>query len=209
LNDPQQLNLYSYTRNNPLKYIDPIGLDITVTGSEQEEYLRRFNARKGVKFQTAIVNNKLTIVNSKGEALNDKQLKELSKTLKGGEAELFKAITDDKNHATVDTGNGKPNDNVLFGQATAKGLNTLDFTDIRQLDAASNAGGNTGSMVVAHETLEAYYTSLGLPPFGNPSAHNNTGLYFSGYDYASTVEYMKPDANGNVRGFTLDSTLTN
>ena len=27
--DPQQWNLYSYTRNNPLKYVDPDGMDVT------------------------------------------------------------------------------------------------------------------------------------------------------------------------------------
>jgi len=28
--DPQRLNLYSYTRNNPLKYIDPTGLELQI-----------------------------------------------------------------------------------------------------------------------------------------------------------------------------------
>ena len=41
LTDPQQLNLYSYTRNNPLKFTDPLGLDIEVTGTDQDGYLQR------------------------------------------------------------------------------------------------------------------------------------------------------------------------
>ena len=38
LTDPQQFNIYSYARNNPLKLTDPTGLDITVTGPEIDEF---------------------------------------------------------------------------------------------------------------------------------------------------------------------------
>ena len=32
--DPQSWNMYEYGRNNPLKYIDPLGLDYRVCDSE-------------------------------------------------------------------------------------------------------------------------------------------------------------------------------
>ena len=42
--DPQRLNLYAYGRNNPLRYIDPNGMDITLgrcsVGSEQDCFER-------------------------------------------------------------------------------------------------------------------------------------------------------------------------
>ena len=35
ISDPQQWSLYAYTRNNPLKYIDPSGRDIRIAVSNQ------------------------------------------------------------------------------------------------------------------------------------------------------------------------------
>jgi len=110
------------------------------------------------------------------------------------------------NHATINTGDGNPNPSVIFGQATAPGLNTLDFSDIKLLDAPSNKGGNTGSRVVLHETLEAYYTSQ--PDYSTNAllAHNEVGKIFPGYDFVlNSIQYGATDANGNVSGFTFDA----
>jgi RHS repeat-associated protein len=40
--DPQRFNQYAYTRNNPLRFIDPEGLDVTITAKNEEEALKRY-----------------------------------------------------------------------------------------------------------------------------------------------------------------------
>src|SRR5712692_8078566 len=34
--DPQQFNLYGYVRNNPLKFVDPTGMILTISGDTEE-----------------------------------------------------------------------------------------------------------------------------------------------------------------------------
>ena len=46
--DPQRLNLYGYTRNNPLKFIDPEGEAIELTGNEEERKRQLEAARSAV-----------------------------------------------------------------------------------------------------------------------------------------------------------------
>jgi RHS repeat-associated protein len=106
LGDTQQFNLYSYTRNNPLRLVDPTGLDIEVTGTEQEAYRKRLQQDVSFTVQLNAKTNKVQIVDASGNVLDKNQLKALGKTLKGGEKELFKAITDTKNHVTIDTVRG-------------------------------------------------------------------------------------------------------
>src|SRR6185369_11709939 len=177
LGDPQQLNLYVYARNNPLKFTDPAGLDVEVTGTEQEAYRKRL--QQNVSFETQInsQSNKIQIVDANGSLLDKKQLKALSKTLKGAEKQLFNAITDEKHHVTIDTTRREAN--VDIGRFDGGGKNTIDAADLDLLDSPKNAGALTSAQAVGHETLEAYASSKGM---GLRAAHNFANGFFGGLD---------------------------
>jgi RHS repeat-associated protein len=200
LGDPQQLNLYAYTRNNPLKFIDPLGLDVEVTGTEQEAYRKRL--QQDVSFQTQINSktNKVEIVDANGNVLDKKQLKALGKTLKGGEKELFNAITDTKHHVSIET--GRNDSGVFFGAFGGGGKQKLDFGDIDLLDSPKNAGGFSAQQAVGHETLEAYAASKGK---GYNDAHAYANKFFGGLAPPTTPGTPIFDANGaNLTGVRAD-----
>lgn len=69
-------------RNNPLVIIDPSGLEIEVTGNEQDEYRKRLQESLSFKVQINSKTNKVEIVDDKGNILDKKALKNLGKTLK-------------------------------------------------------------------------------------------------------------------------------
>lgn len=200
LSDPQQWNLYAYARNNPLKYVDPNGMDITVTGNATDEYLKRL--QKDISFQVQLNSqtNKVVIVDKSGQALGKKDLDALGKGLKGGDKELFKAITDTKNHVTIET---VQNDSgVFFGAFRGGGKNTLDMSDMKLLDAPKNAGGFSSEQAVGHETLEAYKSAQGD---GYTDSHNYANKYFGGLAPPTGNGTPIFDAkNANLIGVTAD-----
>lgn len=120
---------------------------------------------------------KIQIVDANGNILDKKQLKALGKTLKGGEKELFKAITDTKHHVTIET--TRSDANVDFGRFVGGGTNKVDAADLDLLDAPKNAGGLTSAAVVGHETLEAYAASKGK---GLDPAHKFANKFFGGLE---------------------------
>jgi RHS repeat-associated protein len=216
LGDPQQLNLYSYTRNNPLRLTDPTGLDpdpdIQVTGQEQDEYLKRLQGELpgfvvGIDPDTNNVTVDTPADIPEGKA-REYALDAYSRLTPTGQ-QLYDAIVDPINHATIDTGNGQPNPLVFFGRFDGGGHNTLDFSDINLLDAPANAGGITSTQVVAHETLEAYSSAKNPGSPVGPN-HNFANQYAGGLDQVAgsgQPVWDNPATQANLVGATATFTV--
>jgi len=145
--------LYAYTRNNPLKYVDPDGMEVkvTCTGSSDEKKQQQcieqtttdLNNRKGAQFKVEIKGGKLAVVGTV----------DASKLTKS-EAALYKAITDTKNVSELMVKiPGIGSENIMFGQYNGVGSNTVDRADLNQLNKVNTS---LSGEVIAHEIIEGY-----------------------------------------------------
>ena len=185
--DPQQLNIYLYVVNNPLKYIDPTGLDIEINGDERQWAFDEFS--KGLSFKTTLSDkNKVVILDKDGKQLdNEKDKKALNKMLKGmkdgPEKELFKAIIDTKNHGVL-TANTR-DDDVDIGETKGVGKNSVDRAEVEMLGKHEKDGGFSASDVVRHEAMEAYLSAKSGKPVYVPGG-------VPGKDYDSDSHFKNP-----------------
>jgi RHS repeat-associated protein len=164
--DPQQLNLYTYGRNNPLKYTDPLGLDITCLANRCDDYLK--GLQKDVSFKIAYDKNKKVVTEG------DIDKKSLSKTDKA----ILKAIDDTKHHVTINAIDGGKDSSVFLG-ASHGASHTIAFDQAALLDTPKNAGGMTSAQLIGHETLEGYAEAQGA---NLPDAHDFANNFFPGFD---------------------------
>jgi RHS repeat-associated protein len=94
---PQSLNLYHYARNNPLSYTDETGLDVNldcskVNGEQCNQTVTDLNNRKGAEFQ---------VTRDDETGLLQAKVDDPSKLSKS-EGQLYRAINDPNNHATLE-----------------------------------------------------------------------------------------------------------
>jgi RHS repeat-associated protein len=149
LTDPQQLNLYTYGRNNPLRFSDDTGLDIKLNceGGQQDcnSAVSDLNKRENAQFTVGLdKNNKLTPGNADPTTLGESELA------------LYNAITDTGHTGTLniagDTGQSE------FGTHDSPGVNTVDLGNMSKLDQPGNKGGLNSGTAIAHEALDAYFS---------------------------------------------------
>jgi RHS repeat-associated protein len=194
LGDPQQLNLYTYARNNPVSLSDPTGLDVTLRckrKKECREAVEELNRRKNQQFKVELGNdNKLHVVAGS-----------VAKNLSKSESALMGAINDTQNHATLNvsanTGQSE------FGTHDSPGANSVDLGNLSKLDAASNAGGLNSGDALAHQAMDAYFSlSMGeeaadqaaaglypglLAPTGNQNSLNRFGTAVVGSTFNQAI----------------------
>jgi RHS repeat-associated protein len=169
LADPQQLNLYTYGRNNPVTFSDPTGLDVKLNCDNRQncnQAVQDFNNRKNGQFQTELgKDGKLHVV--KGS---------VGKNLSKAEAALMGAINDTKNHATINvSGNTGQSE---FGTHDSRGVNSVDLGNLSKLDAPGNAGGLNSGDALAHEALDSYFSlSMGEEAADQAAAGLYPGLF--------------------------------
>jgi RHS repeat-associated protein len=207
LTDPQQLNLYSYVRNDPTKFNDPTGLDIHVVGDATDEYLK--GLQQDIKgFKVAYDGRKIVIVDEKGKKLDKKALDGLHNKLGDRDNQLFSAITDGDHHVTIAAvlKEGEEARSVTtfggFAGNQKPGLQVIDFSDIRLLDTPENRTFYSPEQAVGHETLEAYYGSFSEK---YADAHDQANQWFPGLEEVKNSGQLgAADAQGRVSKFTSE-----
>jgi RHS repeat-associated protein len=152
--DPQSWNLYTYVRNNPLRYVDPTGEKIYVgdlSDEDEQELLKRVNATYGCQSCASFDKSGYLQVDTSG----------LSKEVLAATDYLTGAINSESFYATVAVKNNDPN--VAFGEVsmggslTINGVRTavpvirLDFGDDRWVSGDEEAKQAFLNTVFAHE----------------------------------------------------------
>jgi RHS repeat-associated protein len=125
--DPQTLNRYAYTRNNPLKYVDPLGKYFVVSAQDQKFYQKAlsdiYRRPGGRDLVNSLAKSSRPVLLDRGE-LNTKET---------GKAGVSSAL-------------------LIKGQAGVQGVHTTIGTNADLLEAAQKAPGKEGASIsTAHE----------------------------------------------------------
>ncbi len=211
--DPQNFNRYPYVQNNPLKFRDPSGNNIELTGDQAQNFIDYLEQKSGLKLKYKVKNGVYRITGSKKDkSFTGKVNKEFADIVKkvagasgtakfdvsssivnGNSSGETVFIDDNKpafNSATVDSSGNK---NIRAGN--------LNFTSIYSVD---NQDTDLAQALVGHALIEGLDmrepgANFDLGENGGKSAHQ-TGL-----DVESKIlgqkdkRYEPPPPNGQLK----------
>lgn len=163
--DPQNFNRYIYVQNNPMKFIDPTGNDIELTGDKAQEFLNYLEKNSGLKFKTKVNNGVITITGAsknkdfKGE-VNKEFAKAVSSTANGSGVAKFNV----SENQTIKGSNGQEydvfvddNGNAFQEQTTDKSGNTVIRTsnvNIADINSIAGVDATFAQALVGHFLVE-------------------------------------------------------
>ena len=142
--DPQNFNRYSYVQNNPLKFIDPEGRDLYLTGNDADYVLSELQTATGLTLIRDQKTGKVTI---------DSSVKRKKKGTSTWFAnKLGQVIGDSRASVSIAT---VRNDATVFFDSYDRGqLDVADYNDFKKADPKLAAES------LAHVIEEYYYEQL-------------------------------------------------
>ena len=196
--DPQNWNRYSYVQNNPLKFIDPTGNTLTLTGHDANAFLEELERHTGYQLSLDATTGRVTI--DKGTK-RDKKVG--SKTLAD---KLKTIIQDEKWDVGLEIGRNQEGVFVDKGSAPKQ-------VDMAEIDAANAKDHKLGAIFVSHvlaeqyefKKLESQIKSM-LDPLGR--LPHIRAFYFESRvlsDYTGTRERPRKEAD-NPHGWRFEYT---
>lgn len=191
--DPQQWNMYSYTRNNPLNAVDPDGREVKLLNSEALARVQSTlpaNVRSQVKVDANGMLNKSSIAGIKGDDSNVRALQTMvasPKVLEFGTGKAaggynFEYQSKEAVQATVKAASGDPSTitgpNLYLGLTTFANKSPDGNTQIMVSDGTGPASTTPESQLAITAAHELYVHGLN-DMTGQPAEHetNQDGSY--------------------------------
>jgi RHS repeat-associated protein len=180
--DPQNFNRYSFVQNNPLKFIDPTGRELSFIGSEADYIVSELQRFTGLKLIRDVRTGNVSI---------DRTIKRnMNGTSTWFANLLIRAIGDSRADVKIETGRSQAQ--VFFDSYKRSQLDVDDY------DAFKKADSKFAAAALAHVIDEYYYEQIipvtdidslsEVPAGGSRGPLNRDGRFFESHLDASDLQ---------------------